>query len=78
MAADTGARGASFEARPEEGRAPQDDGGVCGHAHLANPPRRSYKPGFIRSYRREICMIFMYSQIAPSRPKLMLDACLAR
>jgi hypothetical protein len=30
MAARTGANGASFEARPEEGRAPQDDGSVCG------------------------------------------------
>jgi hypothetical protein len=42
--------------------------------HLANPPRREYKPGFIGSNRREICMTMMYSQIAPSRPKLMLDA----
>jgi hypothetical protein len=25
----------------------------------------------------EICMTIVYSQIAPSRPKLMLDACLA-
>jgi hypothetical protein len=47
------------------------------HGHLANPPRRSYKRGLI-ARTGEICMTIMYSQIAPSRPMLMLDACVAR
>jgi hypothetical protein len=45
--------------------------------HLAKHPRRSYKPRFI-ARTGEICMTIVYSQIAPSRPMLMLDACVAR
>jgi hypothetical protein len=43
---------------------------------LAKPPRRSYKPRFI-ARTGEICMTMMISQIVPSRPMLVLDACLA-
>jgi hypothetical protein len=44
--------------------------------HLAKPPRHSYKRGLI-ARTGEICMTIVYSQIVPSRPMRMLDACLA-
>jgi hypothetical protein len=48
-----------------------------GHGdQLAKPPRRSYKRRLIVR-TGEICMTIVYSQIAPSRPMRMLDACVA-
>jgi hypothetical protein len=53
-----------------------------GHASrtcaLPNPRGAAISPAFIRSNPREICMTIMYSQIASSRPKLMLDVIVAR
>jgi hypothetical protein len=49
---------------------------LCEERQLAKTPRRSYKPHLI-ARTGEICMISMTSQIAPSRPMLMLDARLA-
>jgi hypothetical protein len=44
--------------------------------NLQNPRDAAIRPAFI-ARTGEICMTIVYSQIAPSRPKLMLDACLA-
>jgi hypothetical protein len=45
-------------------------------ANLQNPRDAAISAAFI-ARTGEICMIIVYSQIVPSRPKLMLDACLA-
>jgi hypothetical protein len=44
--------------------------------NLQNPRDAAISADFI-ARTGEICMIMMTSQIAPSRPMLMLDACLA-
>jgi hypothetical protein len=46
-------------------------------AELAKLARRSYKRGLHSLEPGEICMTIMYSQIASSRPMLMLDVILA-
>jgi len=56
-----------------------DDGESSAHARpfiLQIPRDAVISPAFI-ARTGEICMTIMYSQIAPSRPMPMLDACVA-
>ena len=65
-----------FSRRGMKNAAPRP-GNARAARHLAKPLRRGYKRGLHGSNRREICMTIMCSQIAPSRPMLKLDACVA-